>query len=286
MNADGKQFRSSLGGFNKDDVNSYLIELGKAFSAKESSLKEEIDTKNEEIERLRAQLAEVSSQTDEVSDLKKQVADKDLAIFDLNESIIKLREEKASMSEDLHNALDAIDALKTAPVEPEKDSEISDKVSKYDELSSRIGDIILQANIQANDLVAKAEADAKQIITDSEESAERSKENTEKKLNSIISDTMSKIRDNVSVCLSAFNGYATDIQEYTKNAMSMFSDKQNVLFETIDSCRESLSNDVSSSIGSDPTPDSDDEVKEEPPHIITDLNGTDFTGNPFVSNNG
>ena len=49
MNNAKKMFRSSVNGYNKNDVNGYIMEITKKFSTAEASYKEEIDRLNKRL---------------------------------------------------------------------------------------------------------------------------------------------------------------------------------------------------------------------------------------------
>ncbi len=208
--ASTKMFRSSIGGYNRDDVNSYIKET-------DSRHAEEIDALNAELENLSARLGEALSKIEilendksalscEIDALRASEAEFDKKLEERDAKIAETRKEAdfyRAESQAQINVISSIKAEKDALIaeievlkstyeqknENEHDScesasandedRESDayKLGMYNKISSQLGDIMINANRTAEEIVAKAKTEAENIKASSE--AEISQKKTE-----------------------------------------------------------------------------------------------------------
>ena len=160
-------FRSAMSGYNRKDVNAYIIEINREFEAREAELTAKITSAEESA----AEAAKAAETAREEAQAARQAKDEAEAILvTLRESGDALKEENARLSEEIA-ALQAklAEAEKAAIADPESD-EIK-KSMKYDQISAQIGDILINANSSADRIVAAANAEATRIMTETEDEA-------------------------------------------------------------------------------------------------------------------
>ena len=152
-------FRTSLGGFNREDVNSYIEKLNGEFAERERAAKRKADAleaRLTELENAKSELeralARVSALEAAAAEREKLIAGQLTRIDEQNAAIESLRRERgeaqsraASLDERLASLSDAIA-----------------KSEKYDDVSAQIGEIILSAKSTADEIIenARREADA------------------------------------------------------------------------------------------------------------------------------
>ncbi len=260
-------FRSALGGFNRDDVANYIKETDQKHAdalAEVTALLEEANRKNDELsakndelsaqindvraekDALTLQFAEVTVQRDEARkenelaaetfrDLRYQLETAEAEIRELTETSEARADEWAKEKEDL---LRQIAELKDAAVKPEYDpddhSSPAYKLEMYDKISAQLGDILINANRNADDILdaARQEAETLRLDTETECSQKRAECNAEiaglrieiakeaaalrETLSagaaSMLSDIRTDLHSNVENCIREMNSCVTDMQ--------------------------------------------------------------------------
>ncbi len=129
-----KAFRSSLVGFSKEDVNSYIV----AMSSRHKK----------EIEKLNAELSEARRENEVLSSKLSETQKNTAAISIENNELVKKQElELESTKAELSSLKEKIDSL----------SRIE---SEYADRKAQLADIEITAHARASDIIAKAESDA------------------------------------------------------------------------------------------------------------------------------
>ena len=151
-------FRTSLGGFNREDVNSYIEKLNGEFAERERAAKRKTDaleSKLAELENAKSELeralARASALETAAAEREKLIAEQLARIEEQNRTIDALRRERGeaqSRAESLDERLASL-------------SDAIAKSEKYDDVSAQIGEIILSAKSTADEIIeaAKREAD-------------------------------------------------------------------------------------------------------------------------------
>lgn len=162
-------FRSALGGFNRDDVNSYIEKLNAEFAERERTAKKKLDaseSKCAELESAKEQLEQSLLRLAEMEEEAKQrekLIGEYIARIDAQKMEIEALEASKVASESEISELSArIESL----------SEAICKSEKYDDISAQIGEIILSAKSTAEDIIAKAEKDAEAKRANADEQIE------------------------------------------------------------------------------------------------------------------
>lgn len=203
-------FRSSLGGFNREDVNKYILTLSRDFGEKEAELtaraaaaEAAAEEARTEADALRADLAaakassaeaaaEIETQKAEIAALKAQLAD--------------TAEEAASLRRDLQ-------ARPAAPT--------ADKSEKYDQISAQIGDIMISASTSADAIVAAANEQAAKIMSETEDEANYIRSRLSDAADEMLSRISGELHVSTENCLGEL---LTALREMRENADSMIRD--------------------------------------------------------------
>ncbi len=160
-------FRTAFGGFNRDDVNSYIEKLNADFVERERLSKKRLEAAEAKIADLEKKNKELDAANARIAELEKEADTREKLIA---EYITKV-EQQASEIESLYASKD--DAESEITLLTEQIASLSEAISKsekYDDISGQIGEIILSARSTAEDIIAKAteEANAKREAANSE----------------------------------------------------------------------------------------------------------------------
>ncbi len=163
-------FRTSLSGFNKADVNDYIAKLSNEFDEKNTELEKEIERLKAELENTKELLSaekeklEASeSRLSDDSELSCKLEDAERIIASQNEQL----DAKSAEIERL-NAEIAGTAEKLAHF-----SEIESKISEYEAMSARMGNIFMGATAEADKIKENAKAQADALVRETEEKCDK-----------------------------------------------------------------------------------------------------------------
>ena len=252
--ANGKNvaFRSAISGYNREDVNSYILELNRNFEEREKSLRETADNRASQLEELTAQM----------DTLRREKEEAETIIASLRETADQLKEENTNLREKLKEAESQADVLKGQVDAAEKesaslrgelmsrqqDTETSAKSLKYDQISSQIGDIMINANSSAEKIIATANSEAGRIMAETEEEAicirTRLSDAADEML-STISDRLHLSADN---CISELLASLREMRESADALLRDFEKRGNELNDKINYYHTGISDSVSKSL--------------------------------------
>lgn len=131
-------FRKSFNGYNKDDVNSYVISISRKVSEAESAKQDalaKLDAAEKEKELLSAELAVLKLKAENLAKTGAGISSTEL------ENLKKTLEEVTRERDEYKNAVEANE----------------EKSRQYDSLSSKLGEVMITANAQAQALISDAE---------------------------------------------------------------------------------------------------------------------------------
>ena len=178
-------FRLSRRGYDRQDVNRYIEEMSLRFTASENALRSRI---KELEERLCAENGE-----------KPQDAEK------LTEENRALREENKRLAEE-NKRLSEVSQVSR----PEDNAE-------YRELSEKLGDIILKANLDADRVKNEAEAEAEKLISEASERADAVRLKSAVDARVLLSNVRTSLGDLTEKQLSALKTVSKDtVSDYEK----------------------------------------------------------------------
>ncbi len=153
-------FRSALGGFNREDVNSYIEKLNAEFAERERTAKKKLDAAEEKCAELDNLKAHLDSTLLHLAELEAAAEKREKVIAEYMDQLEMKNTEIEKLQASKCNAESEIDLLSA------KLDSLSDairKSEKYDDISSQIGEIILSAKSTAEEIISEAEKDANAI---------------------------------------------------------------------------------------------------------------------------
>lgn len=204
-------FRSAVGGYNKADVNSYLIKLSEDFARKEKELRERLEAAEKSAPKVEEKLSELTSAFDaeraeliaEIESMKSErtesaddasrrngelssrLEEKELEAAGLAAEIKALREE--------NDRLKGMNRQSESKAPPEYEETLK-KARMYEKTSANIGDVIISANRTADEIIAAAKENARIIYESSEKAAIERKRELEEISKRILSGIYDKFK--------------------------------------------------------------------------------------------
>lgn len=175
-------FRLSRRGYDRQDVNRYIEEMSLRFTASENALRSRI----KELE------ARLSGEDCEKSPVAEKLTAENRALREENR---RLAEENSRLSEDCR---------------PEDSAE-------YREISEKLGDIILKANLDADRVKNEAEAEAEKLMSEASERADEVRLKSAVDARVLLSNVRTSLGDLTEKQLSALKTVSKDtVSEYEK----------------------------------------------------------------------
>lgn len=175
-------FRLSRRGYDRQDVNRYIEEMSLRFTASENALRSRI----KELE------ARLSGENCEKSPDAEKLTAENRALREENR---RLAEENSRLSEDFR---------------PEDSAE-------YREISEKLGDIILKANLDADRVKNEAEAEAEKLMSEASERADAVRLKSAVDARVLLSNVRTSLGDLTEKQLSALKTVSKDtVSEYEK----------------------------------------------------------------------
>lgn len=175
-------FRLSRRGYDRQDVNRYIEEMSLRFTASENALRSRI----KELE------ARLSGEDCEKSPVAEKLTAENRALREENR---RLAEENSRLSEDCR---------------PEDSAE-------YREISEKLGDIILKANLDADRVKNEAEAEAEKLMSEASERADAVRLKSAVDARVLLSNVRTSLGDLTEKQLSALKTVLKDtVSEYEK----------------------------------------------------------------------
>lgn len=175
-------FRLSRRGYDRQDVNRYIEEMSLRFTASENALRSRI----KELE------ARLSGEDCEKSPVAEKLTAENRALREENR---RLAEENSRLSEDCRP----------------KDS------AEYREISEKLGDIILKANLDADRVKNEAEAEAEKLMSEASERADAVRLKSAVDARVLLSNVRTSLGDLTEKQLSALKTVSKDtVSEYEK----------------------------------------------------------------------
>ena len=175
-------FRLSRRGYDRQDVNRYIEEMSLRFTASENALRSRI----KELE------ARLSGEDCEKSPVAEKLTAENRALREENR---RLAEENSRLSEDCR---------------PEDSAE-------YREISEKLGDIILKANLDADRVKNEAEAEAEKLMSEASERADAVRLKSAVDARVLLSNVRTSLGELTEKQLSALKTVSKDtVSEYEK----------------------------------------------------------------------
>jgi|GEM_PF-1206844 len=259
-------FKNSLGGYNKSEVNAYIASVGAEMKEKEEACRQKVERAERDLALEKEAHAITSGQLDELgfelfqvkSELDAIKSERDKASAQLEElacelfsskseldaatlretelknAVVGLSERVAELENELAEKNDELQKLgELVGIDSGDDSELAQKAALYDKLSDRIGEIMLNADSNAelilsgavergDELLANAQAEANEIIKAAEEEA--------RKIRNTYKDTANEYYEEVAV-------FVTEIRDGLEGFMRELGAKRAELDDKIEYMR-------------------------------------------------
>ncbi|HPU17168.1 MAG TPA: hypothetical protein PLZ27_00660 [Bacillota bacterium] len=180
-------FRGALNGYNKNDVIDYIAQMTKTHAKVKADYEKKIEILENRLEKASAENAELSAKLAEAEAKSARLLER------LNEAeeLIKAMQEAQNDASAGISSVEQGKVLPGSPDEVQSDVDINEKLRLYDEISGRIGEIILRANAVADDIVNEARNRSRALL---EKTADDISE-TCKMLISILDDAKNQLRN-------------------------------------------------------------------------------------------
>ncbi len=207
-------FRTAISGYNREDVNKYILSLNREweekFSETENTLKEAQEGKN-------CAESAVSALNDSLMALQRDKDALEKINESLKESVEQKNEEIAALTEKLLSAEQEAAALREKLSLREED----EKSTKYDRISAQIGDIMISANTSADAIVAAANEHASRIMTETETEANCIRTRLSDAADEMLSQISAELHTSTESCLSEMTAA---LREMRDNASALIQD--------------------------------------------------------------
>ncbi len=243
-------FRNAIGGYNKSDVNEYIVrssaelmereaaanERVKRAESESGELSEKLGVLEVELDRAKAEIAEKDAQIAKISAEKQLLEDSALmqadeaskeindGTFEGDEKVLKLDfdRQEAIISEqynEIESLKSEIERLKEqAPeieITKEKYDELIKKAALYDKTSASIGDTLISANKTAEEIISAAREEARIL----EEKAERELEEKRKSIEETSKRAMESIFSKLQLAAAESRRDVISVTSYTYSVL-------------------------------------------------------------------
>ncbi|MCI8388760.1 MAG: hypothetical protein HFE63_09870 [Clostridiales bacterium] len=162
-------FRNAMGGYNKQDVNKYIAELSAGFDEDKKELEERIAELTTEIEKLTAndKSTEYNNIAAELERANALVTAQNEQLESQKAEIAELQEKQASLTDELKLANDKLEML----------GDTEEKLKKYDQMSAKLADLMVEASLSADKIRAEAQSAADEAMREHEEREQQFRKN-------------------------------------------------------------------------------------------------------------
>ncbi len=252
--ANGKNvaFRSALSGYNREDVNRYILEMNRDFEERENSIKEASESQSAQLEEMHAL----------IDSLRKEKEEAEAVIAVLRENTDQLKEENTALKERLQNAESRVDilsgqvdaaekesaSLRSELVKRTQDTEASAKSLKYDQISSQIGDIMINANSSAEQIIAAANTEAGRIVAETEEEAIYIRTRLSDTADEMLSGISERLHLSTENCLSELMSALREMRDSTDALLHDFEKRNLEMSEKINCYHAGVSDTVTKAL--------------------------------------
>ena len=221
-------FRSAMSGYNRKDVNAYIIDINRDFEARETELRAQITAAEEN-----ASKSEAAAQTaqDELQAAIRAKEEAEAVLTALRESTEALKEENARLTEEVSVLQAKVAEAEKNAADPE--SEEIKKSMKYDQISAQIGDILINANSSADRIVAAANAEATRIMSETEDEATYIRARLSDAADHMLTHISTELHDSTDHCLSELMTALREMRDSTGALLADFEKRNRELKEKV-----------------------------------------------------
>ncbi len=200
-------FRKAGRGYNKEDVNAYIINLNRILEDNkrnyERILSERDRHATEDMQRISSLLAKV----EELEKLENEISERNALIEELRAECE--RKDEAIVS--LRNAVSELEKLRTQ--NSGADEAEKAKAEYYDSLCSKAGEILVIASSTAETILDRANSEAQRIVGDANTKKEQMLKSLTESVDAATGDINVYIRNAVEDCIAKINKSVNDAKE-------------------------------------------------------------------------
>ncbi len=167
-NAASPAFRTSISGYNKADVNEYILKLNTEYSRG-------LAEKDEEIASLKSELEAANTALNDA----KNTADSEKELESANNVIAAQTEQLEALKRELDEAKAELSATKS---ELERIGDLSDKMEQYENMTTRMGEIYMEATTDADRIRKEAKQAADELLSKTAEDCRERRQQLEARL--------------------------------------------------------------------------------------------------------
>ncbi len=190
-------FRESFRGYRKEDVNEYIMQMNLKFSGKEKEYKEQL-------EQLRSKLQEAEGTSNkESSMLYSEISKAKLECEELKREKNELLQKLEHAETMYKSELDCKNSYKA-----DTDNKLSSE-----EMSAKIGNVLIVAQVNADKIVSDAKLEAEMILEKARREADDIHLSAEKKAENMIDGMNSRIKEMSDSYISEFGSIMNDIKD-------------------------------------------------------------------------
>lgn len=219
-------FRDSFKGYNKDDVNAYLTIYSKKLGETEDNYKAEIQSLQKNIEEYKKEIDALKSP--EKNPFLSSLLEENAALKEKNKELESLLEAQTSEIDHLNNQNlllnEQIQELKSQADSSEKDPSLTEKARLYDQMSSQIGVVLLQANENSANIINEAYKKANEIQSEASQNAQKIKIDTREEIDLILSKLDNNIRNITGNYVSEINSISNEFNNHLDLFLSGLKD--------------------------------------------------------------
>ncbi len=196
MDTEKKMFRKSfLGGFSKEDVNSYIASVSEKYNAEKEELSEQLSAAEN---KNRTLAAEISAANERIEALSKESAE-----------LLNLRAKYAELEKKYEDKTAEAEQLSTEnTVLKAKEAALSEVEREYSSRKSELAEIEISARSRANDIVTEAENNAARIRAELERTLAEKRREFEEERKSLFAET----GDTVSAVTKLLSALKTEVE--------------------------------------------------------------------------
>ncbi len=220
-------FRSAIGGYNREDVNRYILDINRELQEK-SALADDAAAR---ASALGAELETVTADKTALEGIRAS----------LQEAIDQLKEENESLREKLA----AVEAENARLVVSPEDG---DKSQKYDRISAQIGDIMISANTSADAIVAAANDHAAKIISDTETEANDIRARLSDAADDMLAEISGELRSSTESYLYELSSALCEMRDNTSAMVADFQKRSRDLSMKVEYYQTTLSDTVNTAL--------------------------------------
>lgn len=211
------KFKSSLSGYNRKNVNEYILQLNNTFTEKEEKLTLDLASAEKKLAQFKAELeAKIAALEAEKASADGIIAQQKELIDSITGENTVLKEENAQMKAELAEIEKRLDE-ELPPVPDTEKTEANGNVGFYDKMTSQIGTLMINANTAAESIKENAQMEANIIRDRAISEAENIKNEMYRKariaLDDLSQDIKLALEDSLNEALSSISEIRADTDD-------------------------------------------------------------------------